>query len=84
MKISESIYFKNFKRKKISIRLYKILKDLTLKETILLLITSLGTKEMLPSSITNTLNLLRKHLPLETEYNQNCITNIPIIIIESW
>ena len=32
MKISESIYFKNFKRKKISIRLYKLLKDLTFKE----------------------------------------------------
>ena len=32
MKISESIYFKNFKRKKISIRLYKLLKDLTSKE----------------------------------------------------
>ena len=32
MKISESIYFKNFKRKKISIRLYRLLKDLTSKE----------------------------------------------------
>ena len=32
MKISESIYFKNFKKKKISIRLYKLLKDLTFKE----------------------------------------------------
>ena len=32
MKISESIYFKNFKRKKKSIRLYKLLKDLTFKE----------------------------------------------------
>jgi len=32
MKISESIYFKNFKQKKISIRLYKLLKDITFKE----------------------------------------------------
>jgi len=32
MKISEGIYFKNFKRKKVNIKLYRLLKDLTLNE----------------------------------------------------
>ena len=32
MKISEGIYFKNFKRKKVNIRLHRLLKDLTLNE----------------------------------------------------
>ena len=32
MKITEAIYFKNFKKKKVNIRLFKLLKDLTSKE----------------------------------------------------
>ncbi len=32
MKISEGIYFKNFKRKKVNIRLHRLLKDLTLNK----------------------------------------------------
>ena len=32
MKITEAIYFKNFKKKKVNIRLFKLLKDITSKE----------------------------------------------------
>ena len=32
MKITEAIYFKNFKKKKVNIRLFKLLKDLASKE----------------------------------------------------
>ena len=32
MKITEAIYFKNFTKKKVNIKLFKLLKDLTSKE----------------------------------------------------